>query len=164
MMIAEEFSLFILLWLLTLLTFLSYLGLITLPFSYPLVSKIIGMGKLLLDPNKVFSKQVLLLLLSHFSRVQLWATPWTAPYKAPPSMGFSRQEYRSGVPLPSTKQVLGCSKEINKLGTTPHRHIFPIYTIKYKNCKGCVSVIIICREIKLFVWRKYIEWADLTLN
>ena len=35
------------------------------------------------------------------SRVQLWATPWTAAYQALPSMGFSRQEYWSGVPLPS---------------------------------------------------------------
>ena len=35
------------------------------------------------------------------SRVQLVATPWTAAYQAPPSMGFSRQEYWSGVPLPS---------------------------------------------------------------
>ena len=35
------------------------------------------------------------------SRVRLLATPWTAAYQAPPSMGFSRQEYRSGVPLPS---------------------------------------------------------------
>ena len=35
------------------------------------------------------------------SRVWLLATPWTAAYQAPPSMGFSRQEYWSGVPLPS---------------------------------------------------------------
>ena len=35
------------------------------------------------------------------SRVQLLATPWTAAYQAPPSMGFSRQECWSGVPLPS---------------------------------------------------------------
>ena len=35
------------------------------------------------------------------SRVRLLATPWTIAYQAPPSMGFSRQEYRSGVPLPS---------------------------------------------------------------
>ena len=35
------------------------------------------------------------------SRVQLLATPWTAAYQAPPSMRFSRQEYWSGVPLPS---------------------------------------------------------------
>ena len=35
------------------------------------------------------------------SRVWLPATPWTAAHKGPPSMGFSRQEYWSGVPLPS---------------------------------------------------------------
>ena len=35
------------------------------------------------------------------SRVRLLATPWTAAYQAPPSMGFSRQEYWSRVPLPS---------------------------------------------------------------
>ena len=35
------------------------------------------------------------------SRVRLSATPWTAACQAPPSMGFSRQEYWSGVPLPS---------------------------------------------------------------
>ena len=35
------------------------------------------------------------------SRVRLLATPWTAAYQALPSMGFSRQEYWSGVPLPS---------------------------------------------------------------
>ena len=34
-------------------------------------------------------------------RVRLLATQWTAAHQAPPSMGFSRQEYRSGVPLPS---------------------------------------------------------------
>ena len=35
------------------------------------------------------------------SRVRLLATPWTAAYQAPPSMGFSRQEYWSRLPLPS---------------------------------------------------------------
>ena len=35
------------------------------------------------------------------SRVRVLATPWTGAYQAPPSMGFSRQEYWSGVPLPS---------------------------------------------------------------
>ena len=39
------------------------------------------------------------------SPVRLWATPWTAAYRAPPSMGFSRQEYWSGVPSPSPKSV-----------------------------------------------------------
>ena len=35
------------------------------------------------------------------SRVRLLETPWTAAYQAPPSMGFSRQEYWSGSPVPS---------------------------------------------------------------
>ena len=35
------------------------------------------------------------------SRVRLLATPWTAAYQAPPSMGFPRQEFWSGLPLPS---------------------------------------------------------------
>ena len=35
------------------------------------------------------------------SRVRLFATPWTVAYQAPPSRGFSRQEYWSGLPFPS---------------------------------------------------------------
>ena len=35
------------------------------------------------------------------SPVQLFATPWTVAHQAPPSMGFSRQEYWSGMPFPS---------------------------------------------------------------
>ena len=44
--------------------------------------------------SKAWKWKVKLKLLSH---VQLLATPWTAAYQAPPSMGFSRQEYWSGV-------------------------------------------------------------------
>ena len=44
---------------------------------------------------------LLLLLLSHFSRVWLCVTPWTAAHQAPPYLGFSRQEYWSGLPFPS---------------------------------------------------------------
>ena len=50
----------------------------------------------------------LLLLLSRFSHVRLFATPWTAAHQAPPSMGFSRQEYWStGLPLPSLILQIG---------------------------------------------------------
>ena len=52
----------------------------------------------------LFGKKVmtnlLLLLLSHFSHVRLCATSQTASYQAPLSLGFSRQEYWSGVPSP----------------------------------------------------------------
>ena len=39
------------------------------------------------------------------SCVQLFATPWTVACQAPLSMGFSRQEYGSGVPLPSPEDL-----------------------------------------------------------
>ena len=41
-----------------------------------------------------------MLLLSHFNRVQLFVTPWTVALQDPLSMGFSRQEYWSGLPCP----------------------------------------------------------------
>ena len=40
------------------------------------------------------------------SCIQLFVTPWTAAYQAPPSLGFSRQEYWSGVPSPSPATLL----------------------------------------------------------
>ena len=40
------------------------------------------------------------------NRVRLFVTPWTLAYQAPPSMGFSRQEYWRGVPLPSLEEEL----------------------------------------------------------
>ena len=49
-------------------------------------------------------------------------TPWTAAYRAPPSMGFSRQEYWSGVPLPSLKQTI-----------EPRNKPTPIWSINLKN-------------------------------
>ena len=42
------------------------------------------------------------------SRIWLLVTPWPAAYQAPPSMGFSRQEYWSGVPLRKWQWLLGC--------------------------------------------------------
>ena len=50
---------------------------------------------------------LLLLLLSRFSHVRLCATPEMAAHQAPPSMGFSRQEHWSGLPLPSLGRVHG---------------------------------------------------------
>ena len=44
---------------------------------------------------KVYSK----VKVKSLSRVRLFATPWTVAYQAPPSMGFSRQEYWSGLPF-----------------------------------------------------------------
>ena len=49
------------------------------------------------------------------SCVQLLATQWTAAHQAPPSMGFSRQEYWSGLPLPSPRINTNCIDMIWKL-------------------------------------------------
>ena len=55
--------------------------------------------------------------MKSLSHVRLLATPWTAAYQAPPPMGFTRQEYWSGLPLPSPNQSIlketnpGCSLE-----------------------------------------------------
>ena len=40
------------------------------------------------------------------SHVRLFVTPWTVAHQAPPSMGFSRQEYGSGLPFPSPGDLL----------------------------------------------------------
>ena len=69
------------------------------------------------------------------SQVQLLVSPWTAAYQAPPSMGFSRQEYWSGVPLPSplfqlaspklvTLPCLALLTEIPVKAMAPHSSLF----------------------------------------
>ena len=60
--------------------------------------------------------------MKSLSRVPLPATPWTEAYQAPWSMGFSRQEYWSGVPLPSPKslQTINAGEEVEK-GEHLHR-------------------------------------------
>ena len=50
---------------------------------------------------QIAKETLLLLLLSHFSRVRLCATPQTAAHQAPLSLGFSRQEHWSGLLFPS---------------------------------------------------------------
>ena len=48
--------------------------------------------------------------VTSLSHVRLFATPWTTAYRAPQSVGFSRQEYWSGVPLPSPCEYTSLSQ------------------------------------------------------
>ena len=57
-------------------------------------------------------------VLSHFSRVRLFVTPWTVARQAPLSKGFSRQEYWSGVPCPPPQDLPGARIELASL-TSP---------------------------------------------
>ena len=68
------------------------------------------------------------------SRVQLLATPWTAAYRAPPSMGFSRQEYWSGVALPVY------------IYTTIQKNRLPTKT--YCIAQGTIHFVITCKGRK----------------
>ena len=62
------------------------------------------------------------------SRVRLFATPWTAAHQAPPSMGSSRQEYWSGVPLPSPTRPFRTN--------TQKRCLFHYRGLEYKSRKS----------------------------
>ena len=98
------------------------------------------------------------------SPVRLWATPWTAAYRSPPSMGFSRQEYWSGVPSPSPIYVLITPKfksppgplsltvdTSNCLLNISSQHIISIWELTYghnkvpyltpKPCFSCIFLI-----------------------
>ena len=76
-------------------------------------------------PSSLLS-MLLLLLLSHFSCVRLCANPQTAAHQAPPSLGASRQEHWSGLPLPSPLLSMTRSKklvqfQIGQIDTICHR-------------------------------------------
>ena len=69
--------------------------------------------------REVERKELLLLLLSHFSHVRLCVTPQTAAHQAPPSLGFSRQEHWSGLPFPSPMHEVKSESEDAKSCLTP---------------------------------------------
>ena len=77
------------------------------PFSFFSGSWIFPKPVLIIYPSvlsfscAIFPLLLLLLLLSHFSPVWLCVIPEMAAHQAPPSLGFSRQEHWSGLPLPS---------------------------------------------------------------
>ena len=83
-----------------------------------------------------------------FSRVQLFTTPWTAAYQASLSMGFSRQEYWSGVPLPSLRE---CSNfiQLHVLSSFPS-------TIYWKDCLfSIVHSCLLCQRLWVYFWPLY---------
>ena len=74
-----------------------------------------------------FLLQCMKVKVKSLSRVRLLATPCTAAYQAPPSMGFSSQEYWSGMPLPSLSLILAYLNDSSTAFTTylPFYWIFP---------------------------------------
>ena len=84
------------------------------------------------------------------SHVQLFETPWTAAYPAPPSMGFSRQEYWSGLPLVNLEGVIKFFKlafvsfchslklvsSFTELGSEICRDFFLLYKVQFRGFLG----------------------------
>ena len=87
-----------------------------------------------------FSK--VLLLLSHFSCVRLCVTPWMAAHQAPLSLGYSRQEYWSGLPFPSPMHACMLSRfivsdSVRPFGQQPTRLHCPQDSLGKNTGVGC---------------------------
>ena len=83
------------------------------------------------------------------SRVQLLATPWTAAYQAPPSMGFSRQEYWSGLPLPSPMDCI--VHEIQSMTEPLSLHLLKSYFFTYLLFLAVSWIFVAVRRLSLAV-------------
>ena len=88
------------------------------------------------------------------SRVRLFSTPWTAAYQAPPSLGFSRQEYWSGVPLPSPTIILYTfnffQNSMLHIARSPHSPFyFHFHQVVFPQFTICLIVYCCCSVAKL---------------
>ena len=95
------------------------------------------------------------------SRVWLFPTPWTAAYQAPPSMGFSRQEYWSGVPLPSPQYNHGTTQFTNPTHpASPLQEPIGVFCMIRLWCPICINwskekgifFFFLEREFSLLIW------------
>ena len=94
-------------------------------------------------------------------RVRILTTPWTAAYQAPPSMGFSRQQYWSGVPLPSVALLICKSvpllPEIRKSRPFKHNFNLPLraslVTQRLKN-QPAVQETLVQLLVRKIHWRR----------
>ena len=117
-------------------------------------------SSLLYSPGEVKS-------LSH---VRLFVTPWTVAYQAPPSMGFSRQEYWSGLPFPSPKgssltrswtRVSHIVGRCFTLRDTREIPLFSKYTPKYRSGAESTDGLLTVCHCNTVLWsEKPLEWGQ----
>ena len=89
------------------------------------------------------------------SRVRLLATPWTAAYQAPLSMGFSKQEYWSGLALPLRSFCFLCKKWATWLKVVIYNFVLPYQTL-------FLSRSILYLEL-LFMWEIWVKFIFLPM-
>ena len=95
-------------------------------------------GRLILLPHThTHTHTYICVKVKSLSCVQFIATPWTVAYQAPPSMGFFRKEYWSGLPFPSPEDLpnLHLYKTLIYIYTCLCTHIYIIYLL------SCVSLL-----------------------
>ena len=105
------------------------------------------------------------------SRVRLLATPWTAAFQAPLSMGFSKQEYWNGLPFPSPMTNLDSilkSRDIT-LSTKVHLVKAMVFPVVMYGCESWTIKKAECRRInafELWCWRRLLRvpWTSRTSN
>ena len=90
-------------------------------------------------------------VLSHFSRVQLCATPWTAALQAPLSLGFSRQEHWSELPLSIIKEYkkLGDGEKFSLLGSFSGRWYLVNCELSVTQSRGMSK-----RHLNIQIWNQ----------
>ena len=91
-----------------------------------------------------FLLQCMKVKVKSLSRVRLFQTPWTVAYQAPLSMGFSRQEYWSGLPLPSPQRRGPQDKRQNRW-SWPSQRLPPPLSRKPRSPKGQLTWLILLR-------------------
>ena len=115
--------------------------------------------------------------MKSLSRVQLFATPWTVAHQAPPSMGFTRQEYWSGLPFLSPGNLpnpgiepRSLTLQADALTSEPPgkwykwRHLLSVENLKSigkiveKKICDLISLLTFCKTSVLFLRRKSFWW------
>ena len=86
-------------------------------------------------------------VLSHVSHIQLFVTPWTVARQAPLSLGFSRQEYWSGLPRPPLGDLPNPGMEHSSYVSCTGRQIFTTSTTCVKVTQSCPTL---CDPLEFF--------------
>ena len=103
--------------------------------------------------NLATETSMLLLLLSCFSCVWLFATLWTVAYQAPPSMGFSRQEYRNELPFPSPGIFQTQGLNLALLYCRQR-----LYCLSHQGSRGCtINLKFVMTPWSIFTWLSLYE-------
>ena len=89
--------------------------------------------------------------IKSLSRVRLFATRWTVAYQAPLSMGFSMQEYWSGLPFPSP----GCTKYMHQILSMKKSNCS--YSKRNGKCQGWKNTSVLLNSKAMFFSQKFLS-------